>query len=444
MSSILQQIEDFTSGSASEYAFPAGLSVKERKLVKTTADKLGLSSRSFGMGSDRQIHIFKAATPMTVEPVKYAVKNTFVDGPVDEWSPAMEQASVSPAHQSMPAGALQEHMADEQSGATTVDQDDVDDTLCFGTVNQEDGAALAKVHASPRNSEADTSSTKDSDTESHDAPISIKNTFVHFETDSNVDPRIVQSMPAGTFTEKIEDEVWEAFSKSVKKKKRIPSLLSSEAETELSTLLFPSTPNAENQMSFDTGHTVPMVHYIPAPTTTAEPSVSVLPSACWAPVVPATTGDPSVTVLPAACWAPAAPAQPLAQRPPAAPSQAPPEGLLQGSATPMPPQAPPPARYFVPGTPVVLQGLANQSNFNGLSGVVSNFDADTGRYNVMIESGPNASKRLVKVKSQNLILSQPPLVPQPPVPQPPCCIPVQPSAGVSRPAKAALVLDQMI
>merc|ERR1712196_386313 len=127
----------------------------------------------------------------------------------------------------------------------------------------------------------------------------------------------------------------------------------------------------------------------------------------------------SVTVLPAACWAPAAPAQPLAQRPP-------------------------PARYFVPGTPVVLQGLANQSNFNGLSGVVSNFDADTGRYNVMIESGPNASKRLVKVKSQNLILSQPPLVPQPPVPQPPYCIPVQPSAGVSRPAKAALVLDQMI
>merc|ERR1712118_577399 len=44
-----------------------------------------------------------------------------------------------------------------------------------------------------------------------------------------------------------------------------------------------------------------------------------------------------------------------------------------------------PAAYFKPGTPVVLQGLASQSDFNGLRGVVSAFDADCGRYNVMID-----------------------------------------------------------
>jgi hypothetical protein len=78
----------------------------------------------------------------------------------------------------------------------------------------------------------------------------------------------------------------------------------------------------------------------------------------------------------------------------------------------------------------MLQGLANQPDFNGLCGVVSAFDADCGRYNVMIEIGPNAARKLVKVKAHNIVA-----VP----PQPPCHPP-----SVNHPGKASLVLDQMV
>jgi len=506
MSSVLQQIEAFTSGTASEFAFPADLSVEERKLVKIEAEKLGLSSQSFGMGSERRIHIFKPASSRTIapEPVKYSVKNTFIEPP-DAWTPAMEQALVAPAHQSMPVGALQIHIAEEKISA----------------------ASLLKV-TSPRDSEADTDSPKDSerpllqdsDSESQDAPpISIKNSFVHFEDDSkeHVDPRIIQSMPAGTFGEKIEEE--RVLAASAGHQKRRPSALSDdiEAETERSSsMLFPSTPNADNQMSFDTvpREAVPVVHCIPASTTAlGQCSVTVLPPAMWTAPAPAPSparapssaqgppppqgppegmpqgsalpmpnadnqmnfdtghreavpvahcipvsttalGDCSMTVLPPAMWTAPAPAlapapapaiapspalaPSSAQGPPAVPLQGSPEGTPHGSALPMPPQAAPPPPCFVPGTPVVLQGLSNQSNFNGLPGVVSSFDADCGRYNVMIEIGPNGPQRLVKVKFQNLILRQPS------VPQPPCCSPVHPAGGMAHPAKAALVLDRMV
>merc|ERR1712124_153875 len=95
-------------------------------------------------------------------------------------------------------------------------------------------------------------------------------------------------------------------------------------------------------------------------------------------------------------------------------------------------QGSPPA-YFMPGMHVVLQGLASQPDFNGLRGVVSAFDAECGRYNVMIEIGPNALKRLVKVKCQNLIPAGPMLVPQPPY-----HTPVQQLGVMSRPAKTSL------
>jgi hypothetical protein len=98
----------------------------------------------------------------------------------------------------------------------------------------------------------------------------------------------------------------------------------------------------------------------------------------------------------------------------------------------------PPPTHFVPGTPVVLQGLLSQANFNGLPGVVSSFDADCGRYNVMVEVAPNTSRRLVKVKSHNLAAQQFA------APQPQCCPHQQQPMVVSHPSKASLVLDQMV
>jgi hypothetical protein len=102
----------------------------------------------------------------------------------------------------------------------------------------------------------------------------------------------------------------------------------------------------------------------------------------------------------------------------------------------MPPQE---QAYFAPGMSVVLQGLASQPQFNGLQGTVTAFDADCGRYNVMIEIGPNALKRLVKVKFHNLVPTQPMLMQQPP-----CYPPAQQPVAMGRPAKASLLLDQMV
>jgi hypothetical protein len=445
MSSIQHQIAAFISGSSSEYSFPAGLSIEERKLVKTTAEKLGLSSRSFGMGSERQIHIFKPASSITpaLEPVEYSVKNTFIDGPV------VDQVSVGPAHQSMPAGAFEGHIAAEEGSLPPID--------------------LAKWHDSPRNSEVDTSSTKDTDSETQDAPISIKNTFVHFETDSkeHLDPRIIQSMPAGTFADNIQAELEAAGNARSTKRRPLPFSEDLETETERSSaMLFPSTPNGENQMSFGAGHgeTIQASQWISPTSVPAESYTTILPPAVWAPAThaqvvfendsfsipaqpqgqapfqgppqqPPSSAAPvsSVTVLPPAVWAPTPPvlehessaAVPAVQGPP-----------QQGPTSPMPPQE---QGYFAPGMSVVLQGLASQPEFNGLHGTVSAFDADCGRYNVMIEIGPNAVKKLVKLKPQNLVPSQPMLVPQPP-----CYPPAQQPVAMGRPAKASLLLDQMV
>jgi hypothetical protein len=403
MSSVQHQIADFISGTQSEYAFPAELSVEERKLVKTTAEKLGLSSRSFGMGSERQIHIFKpVSSTSAIQPVEYSVKNTFIDGPV------VDQEARAPAHQSMPAGALECHIAAEEESLAAI--------------------ALAKGRDSPRNSEVDTTSTKDSDSEPHDAPISIKNTFVHFEGDAkeHLDPRIIQSMPAGTFADNLQADREAAANAGNQRRRPVPLSEDSEAETEGSSkMLFPSTPNGDNQMNFGTGPVdiAPTVQWMPPASVPPESSVTVLPSAVWAPApqVPAPSMPPQAPQE-------QAPAVPFMQGPPQEPPQVP-ASLI----------SPQESGYFAPGTSVVLQGLASQPEFNGLRGTVSAFDAACGRYNVMVEFGPNAVKRLVKIKFQNLVPEQPMAVPQPP-----CYMPAQQPVAMGRPVKASLVLDQMV
>merc|ERR1719191_1723128 len=81
----------------------------------------------------------------------------------------------------------------------------------------------------------------------------------------------------------------------------------------------------------------------------------------------------------------------------------------------MPPPGPPPC--LAPGTPVVVVGLVNQPAFNGLHGAVSAFDEQCGRYNIMLDMGAG-NQRMVKLKAENLILSQPPLMAMQPQVQP--------------------------
>lgn len=180
-STIEKQIEAFVAGTESEHAFPAELSADERKLVKVTAEKLGLSSRSFGMAADRRVHIFKASKIPALEAVQFSVKSTFIDG----HSTDGDAAKMGPAHQFMPVrGGLQDGLAAEELA--------------------ELGSAVDKLNRSSTSSQDDTvdtafdnASSEDSSSEPQDPILCIKNTFVHIDPDSNGngDPRIVQSMP---------------------------------------------------------------------------------------------------------------------------------------------------------------------------------------------------------------------------------------------------------
>jgi hypothetical protein len=472
----------FLAGSTSEYAFPADLSVEDRKLVKTTAEKFGLSTKSFGMGSERRIHIFKpkASTEAALEAVKYSVKNTFVDGPVDPTAPS--PALVGPAHQSMPVGELQAQLAAEELEAPT----DLSSTLV-----EKLNTKLNKTEESPRNSQSG-DSTVDSESEKQEDPsdptICIKNSFVHFENDSdeNGDPRIIQSMPNGKFAESIEAEKSEASTKRTRKPKAKPLPFSEDPEvSEAAAMVFPATPNAE--MSYDAlgphcatppaasaSQTAPVVQWAPSNTAQQDSSVAVLPPANWTPSASSqllpenaaklqdsiTASPDSITVLPPAVWNPQAAAQNGVNGGGLMP-QVPAQGIPGGSPPQMAPQGPPPC--FVPGTPVVLCGLASQPTFNGLRGTVAAFDPECGRFNIIVEIGANATRRMVKVKFENLVHAPstqptaalpPVLPPQPLPPQPvvhqvlPPQQPVYPYApqpvSVNRPAKATLSLDAMI
>jgi len=463
---IEKQIENFVAGSASEYAFPAELSAEKRKLVKMTAEKFGLATKSFGMGSDRQIHIFKPAlsTKPELQTIEYSVKNTFVDGPVESQS-----SPVGPAHQSMPVGGLQAHLVAEEI-ATPTDRSNLLEKL---------GSTQSKAEEEPRESQS-SGSTADSESETaQDPTVSIKNSFVHFEGDSEEsgDPRITQSMPNGKFAETIEAE------KAVKQKGRpLPFSENPEQEAERTcTMEFPSTPNAEMTCGPEHGQMFPAVNSVPATTIPQDSFVTILPPACWTPAAPSQTPvtpleamvasqESSVTILPPACWTLKPPVQndgSLAQQghfqglpegsPPQQSTSTAPQplpGLIEGLPG-MPSQGPPPQPQFMPGTPVMLCGLASQPAFNGLYGTVSSFDPDSSRYNILVDTGTNVNRRMVKVKFQNLRLAQTSLPPQPPIlpPHVPPPLPYYPygaqpgyphGSQCPQPPKATLTLDAMI
>jgi len=395
---------------------------------------LGLSSQSFGMGTDRRIHIFMdmASSMTTLEPVKYSVKNTFVDGHMD--SADSQKDLLGPNTKSMPVGTFQEQLATQ------------------------DG---------PGSLQSDTDSTAESESQSPTLEFSIKNTFVHFEeTDVKEyeDPRIIQSMPNGKFTECIKSDMVAAAAAAAGSAKRRPGPLSNyeDVETEVcSGMLFPATPNAE--MTFDSTperfpeYPIPMNARTDAqacmttalqpamlsstalpPTMATQPSTTVLQPAMFVRessttvLPPAMMGQEACTIaLPPAVWSLPAPMQanggfPAVPLPPPTLSECSPPTTVPA---PMPPQGSPPC--LAPGMPVVLCGLASQPAFNGLRGKISSFDAECGRYNIALEVVSN-KPQMVKVKHQNLLLAQP---------QPICCPhALQPQP----PVRSRLVLDHML
>jgi hypothetical protein len=250
----------------------------------------------------------------------------------------------------------------------------------------------------------------DSDRESY----SIKNSFIHFEdifANSERDTRVTRSMPEGKFAEEVRKEVEAAVQMKSRRadKARPPPILSDveddclEERDEGRTVIdCPSTPEAETDMRG--------FHQVSACTPLRFSGELV--QSMWTVVPP----QPSVTVLPCAMWTPTAPPLVIAPRCIAAS----PAGVPLAGLGPMPAvtpeatelrQGPAPPR-LTPGASVILCNLARQPSFNGRRGVIDSFDADCGRYNVLLDTVPDTqpvsgAQTVFKVKAENVCLAAP-------------------------------------
>mmetsp|Transcript_25209 Transcript_25209/g.58002 ORF Transcript_25209/g.58002 Transcript_25209/m.58002 type:complete len:410 (+) Transcript_25209:119-1348(+) len=175
----------------------------------------------------------------------------------------------------------------------------------------------------------------------------VRNTFIHIETMPAVN-RIVQSMPDGMFQQCLEAE-----------------------------------------LSAQSAATASQSSAAPAPAAQAPSKAPGAPPQ----LLPSVTNGP----------------------PTAAPLTTPKIGVDPNNAQPPPPsrEAPDPAAQnaLAPGAEVEITRLLKLPDFNGLTGIIQSFDAESARYDVLLNSATGtAGWRWVKVKAENLI----PRVPPPP------------------------------
>jgi hypothetical protein len=392
---VAQQVREFAAGSESEYVFSSDLSVEERKVVKSVAEMLGLRTQSFGMGADRRIHVFpplKPTQPSTRSEVKYSVKNTFVDWPVDT-----QEDVVGPEALSLPAGLFRVHLAEPDDAGGKLSSINV--TSSKGTITPPTIDSLVSTDAEP----SDTESVEYSSSDRESVPV--KNTFVHFVEvgiHEDVDPRIIQSMPAGSFADALEKEADVSLNQSASRTRSLNILvedLDGHGSSESDQVVFPSTPDAGTALG-------PPISFSFAPMS-EETHVMGFPPAMWAPTGLSGDSASGVPLQGDSCLRVGASGQSSHATAVAG------LGLAQPCLT--------------PGTGVIICNLERQPAFNGLRGTVHSFDSDNGRYNVLLDSTEHCGQRTAKLKPENLILEAP-----------------VPNQGSREFGKAMLVLDQLI
>lgn len=59
-------------------------------------------------------------------------------------------------------------------------------------------------------------------------------------------------------------------------------------------------------------------------------------------------------------------------------------------------------QQFAVGTKVIIDGLVKAPTFNGANAVVQSWDAESGRYNVLLDASSAAGQRWAKIKAENL------------------------------------------
>jgi hypothetical protein len=385
-----KQVQAFASGTMTEYAFPAVLTAEERKTVKVTAEKLGLSSQSFGMGSERRIHIFKSTsednscssdTGSTAESESHdpivefiSIKNSFVHFGESGATECRDPRII----QSMPNGKFAEGL-------------------------KSDIAAAAELGSQKRRSV----SVLLSDDEDAETEMSSE---MLFPATPNAESPEMSFEVARNQASAVPTVQWMA-----------PPVTTSELGT--TTVLPPAMFQPQTVAAG-----LPPVTVAPSLPCTAvlPPATFVRDSNATASAQTVVTPESSTTVLAPATWSRESSTVVASPSFGTAPTQAPSSSI---SAVSMPMQPPPafPAPggspCWMPGAPVILHGLANQPAFNGLHGTVSSFDSACGRYNISLEVAPN-KQQMVKVKSQNLLPA------------------TQPSAQPFH--KSSLTLDQML
>lgn len=351
-------ISDFLADEEkSSLELPANLTADQRKEAKRLiALHPELNHRSFGLGEDRQLHIFKKEE-------KVRVKNTFIDG----WEDGAGAGAEAPAFRSMPGGInipvdlLERTLARCMESKAEVPREESSGTGSPRSTTTS-GLEVSNADATPSSSWKDPSSMPDG------LKAQVRNTFIHIESLPVVE-RVVQSMPHGMFRQCL--------------------------EAELSAQQLGSDIGAAVSAALASANALPEAPREPAPTVLAPGGPSLGP-----PMAPPTLSQ-AMSPPPAA-----AATAVLGTTPPVS------GGSSYSSAVPSrvaPAVAPAGERALVPGTEVIIQNLVKLPDFNGLTGVVQSLDADSGRYDVLLD-GPagQCGWRWVKVKGENCRLKMPP------------------------------------
>lgn len=365
---------------------PRSLSAEQRKVARRLADQHPeLKCQSYGIGTERQLHLFKkdvgrAGVPTSIGVIgqdrppdggattAVRVKNTFID----DWvgGEGCTEAEEPLICRSMPAGSAPQSLLERTLQRCLVEGKVDLSPVVEGAgpkswpepgaarAEEQPGAAspasLSSSHEAGHVSSSPGSSGPELPALPEGLKVSMRNTFIHIESVPVVE-RIVQSMPDGMFRQCLAAELTAQHGYCDAGDDSAP-LPTSDAD---------------------------MIRQV-----TAEESMMPVPLS--GPLLP-----------------PAAPA-PLAYAPPgpALATAAPVPGAV-GSGPPPPPSEP--AQLIALGTEVIIQGLVKLPDFNGLTGVVQWLDPASGRYDVLLSDPAGTSGwKWVKVKGDNLIVKVPP------------------------------------
>jgi len=380
---------------------PRSLTAEQRKVARRLADQHPeLKCESYGFGTERQLHLFKkdvgranASAGIGVigqerppngggAQTAVRVKNTFIDdwvGGEGEGDNAAEPFLC----RSMPAAPL-------LKGATGLERS-LQQCLQEGRMDlapvNESGARVASTEepasagvASPTSSTTagapEISPTAVGSSAASSAPaelpslpegikVSTRNTFIHLDCNVPVAERIVQSMPDGMFRQHLQAEC------------AAHQIEAGDAAVAASALPSAAAPDE----------------------TAAYAALGQGASLAASSVPPAPSYEPVVNAPSTEQWLNA---------PAGISSTAPPSRVAPVPTMP-PPSEPATGQLIALGTEVIIEGLVKLPDFNGLSGVVQSLDADSGRYDVMLNDPAGARGwRKVKVKADNLKLKLPP------------------------------------